>query len=682
MTGRPRLGRVRWFAAAALLAVYFVLPAPDRHELAFLDLRAWLLADEGPLDAAARGDRSPLLAAEWLGGEPAARAAREADCARLAREHARERGRAADPSAAPLGLRVRVGQNGHDATLFLADGSVLATRQVLREPRAGLASDAFWSDRRALLPAILAIALALALRRVVPALVCGCLCAAVLVRDSDPLAGAAHLAVDVVGTQVLGELFNLEVMAFVVFLFATIGVLARSGAIAGMVARVERHARGPLSTQLCAWCAGLLVFFDDYSNCVIVGTTLRPLTDRQRVSREKLAYIVDSTAAPLAAISVFSTWIAYEVSLFASQLPEVSRPDGSAYTSGDGFGVFLATLPFRFYCGFTLVLVLLTIVLRRELGPMLGAERRARHDGLPLARDARPMSGDLAGLAAEAGRPGRARDAALPILTMILVTLGLVTQWGLAALTPAERALPLVELVPRVLGAGESQRALLVGSAAGFVLALLLVVRGATLPLRAALLAAARAVRSLAPAFVILILAWAIGELCEGELGTARYLVAAFRDAFAPQWLPLALFACACFVSFATGTSYGTMAILLPNVVVLAHTMGAAEPALGGTALMLLSIGAVLEGSIFGDHCSPISDTTVLSSMASGCDLLHHVRTQLPYALLAMAVSALCGYLPVAFLAPSFAPLCWLLGILVMAGVLLAFGRDPARRAA
>lgn len=672
--------RLRSLAALALVAAWFALPAPDRGEVAFLDVRAWLLGPAGPLDGAALLDRSPPLGAEWLGGDASQRAGREADCARLAREHARRAGRTLDPSLPRLGLRVRVGDLGHEAILFASDGRALAQRQLVQDPAAGVRSDGFWPDRRSLLPAVVAIAIALAFRRVVPALLLGCLSGATIVSGDDVLAGARHLAVDVVGKDVLGKVFNLEVMAFVVFLFMAVGVMARGGGIAGMVARVRGLARGPRSAQLCAWFAGLLIFFDDYSNCVIVGTTLRPLTDRHRVSREKLAYIVDSTAAPVAAISLFSTWIAYEVSLFATQLPEVTRPDGSAYEVGDGFAVFLGTLPFRFYCGFTLVLVFLTIALRREFGPMLGAEHRARHQGLVLAPDAKPMSGDLAGLIVKDGIRVRARDAMLPVLALIGVTLVLIVVWGTAGLSDAERALPFVERMPRTLGAGESQRALLIGSAVAFVLAVALAVRRDGLRLREALGAALRAVRSLGLAFVILILAWAIGALCENELGTAQYLIASVRGAFAPQALPLVLFACACFISFATGTSYGTMAILLPNVVVLAHTMGQGEPSLGGTALMLLSIGAVLEGAIFGDHCSPISDTTVLSSVASGSDLLHHVRTQMPYAVLAMLISAVCGYLPAAFLGPQWWPACWSVGIAVMAAVLWFAGRDPERR--
>ncbi len=205
-----------------------------------------------------------------------------------------------------------------------------------------------------------------------------------------------------------------------------IGIMARSGGIQGMVDWISRYADGPVRTQLCAWLVGLLIFFDDYTNCVVVGSTMRPLTDRNRVSREKLAYIVDSTAAPVAGISVFSTWIAYEVSMFAPQLPEVTKPDGSPYAVADGFAVFIETLPLRFYCLFTLALVAMTVLMRREFGPMHKAERRARLEGKPSADDARPMSdGGLEDARPRDGSPQRGSNALVPVLLMMAVTLAL-----------------------------------------------------------------------------------------------------------------------------------------------------------------------------------------------------------------------------------------------------------------
>jgi Na+/H+ antiporter NhaC len=236
-----------------------------------------------------------------------------------------------------------------------------------------------------------------------------------------------------------------------------------------------------------------------------------------------------------------------------------------------------------------------------------------------------------------------------------------------------------------VLANAQSDVALLYASAAAWLTAIALTLGQRLLSLKQTLTTSLLATRALYVAFGILFLAWSLGHVCR-DLGTSFFLTAVARDAMTAALLPLVLFVVAGAIAFATGTSFGTMAILLPNVVVLAHQLGTdaafgGDPASGGTALMLLSIGAVLEGAIFGDHCSPISDTTVLSSLGSQCNLLAHVTTQLPYALLAMSMAAVCGYLPVLWLGPDAWPWCMLAGLLAMTAVLLLFGRDAGASA-
>ncbi len=448
-----------------------------------------------------------------------------------------------------------------------------------------------------------------------------------------------------------------------------VGVRSRAGGIHGMVALLSRFARGPRSTQLVSYLCGLLIFFDDYANCIILGNTMRPLADRRGVSREKLAYIVDSTAAPVAAISIFSTWIAYEISMFAPQLSQANP----LWTEAQGFEIFLRTIPYRFYCIFTLVFIPMTLLLRRELGPMLRAERRARHLGQPIAVGARPMV-DLHGAQLDPAHPelARARHALLPLAALIFATLGMLLWSGRAGdVAGADFSTRL----RGILNAADSTHSILMGSIACFGLAALLALAERRLTLREGALAASRSVRSLVFAFAILILAWSIGAVCE-ELETASYLVAISRDWIVPELLPAVLFGTACLISFAIGSSWSTMAILLPNVVVLAWMLGE-RSALGPEGLLVLSIGAVLEGSIFGDHCSPISDTTVLSSVATASDHLAHVKTQAPYAILVMVVTLVLGYLPVACLGLS--PwLCTGAGILALGGILFSLGADPA----
>ncbi|MBZ0149903.1 MAG: Na+/H+ antiporter NhaC family protein, partial [Planctomycetes bacterium] len=227
------------------------------------------------------------------------------------------------------------------------------------------------------------------------------------------------------------------------------------------------------------------------------------------------------------------------------------------------------------------------------------------------------------------------------------------------------------------LAHARSDEALLGAAIAAFVVALVLSRRQRLLSWRELLQTSLAATRSLGLAFGILFLAWSLGHLCS-DLGTGFYLTAAARSSMHAALLPPLLFVLSGAIAFATGTSFGTMAILLPNVVLLAHQLGT-DSGFGGTALMLLAIGAVLEGAIFGDHCSPISDTTVLSCLGCQCDLLAHVTTQLPYALLVMATSLACGYLPAVLFGPQHWPWYLLLGGTVLALVLLHFGRDAGR---
>ncbi len=688
-------GSVRYLIAAAFVVLYFLVPDADANELAQLELRSWLMGSDSPFLQLSpdpdpeRPDVAPpampsmmTVSYQAQGADLTERKRRAEGLARTLREWTRGKERATDASLPIPLLEVIIGSNGYQAVLKRPDGTEIGSPvKVLIEEVPEEESTGLYPSRTSLLPAFLAIILAIATSRVIPSLLLGCLAGAVLYQNGAPLAGLGHFAADTIWQDVLQDSFKLEILGFVLFLFMTVGVMARSGGVQGMVEWIRRFAKGPVSTQLCSFAIGLLIFFDDYSNCIITGTTMRPLTDRNGIAREKLAYIVDSTAAPIAGVSIFSTWVAYEVSTFALQLPEVTKANGAPYTQADGFAVFLETLPFRFYCLFTLLAVLATILLHREFGPMLRAARRAWHERKPVADDATPMGSEgVDRTEPPEGAPLRGLNALLPILLLVVMTIALIFVFGLREVPdgagPRADGEPLFEYLVRVLGAGQSQKALFWASLAALILAVALAVGQGIISFVDAVQSAVRSARALLFAVIILILAWAIGQTCK-DLGTATYLTAAFQGSF-PAWLlPVVMFLLSSLVAFSTGTSYGTMAILLPNVVVLAHGMGETMPDLGGPVLMVLTIGAVLEGSIFGDHCSPISDTTVLSSVASGSDHLHHVRTQAPYALLVMGIAIACGYIPAALLGPSYWPLCWGLGAMALVAVLLVFGRRP-----
>jgi Na+/H+ antiporter NhaC len=270
------------------------------------------------------------------------------------------------------------------------------------------------------------------------------------------------------------------------------------------------------------------------------------------------------------------------------------------------------------------------------------------------------------------GVPRRWQYALIPFLVMPIVSIGEMLRIGLANVEGPVQLRELADL-RRVLAATRTTEALFHGSLAMWVTASILMLAGRILDWREVLGASARAASGLLIAIGILFLAWAIGGVTS-DLGTAHVLVALFKSSMPPAILPLLLFLISCAISFATGTSWGTMAIVLPNTVVLAYTLGA-HFAGGALALTIISIAAVLEGSIFGDHCSPISDTTLLSSMSSGSDHMDHARTQMPYALLAMGVALFLGYVPVVLrLHPALALAAGAAAILAF---LFLWGRDP-----
>jgi Na+/H+ antiporter NhaC len=686
-------GRFRFLIASVFLLAFALVPAPDedngRPYLGYLLVREWLLGADSPLHEWHKRQGPPELTVELRQSppltDPAERTRRVEEFERLADEWSMVNAAPAKEGQRPkLVMAVTIGDEGVLATMARPDG---------REGRLERTFPSRWS----LLPAVLAIIIAVLTQKVLLGLLCGGLAGAfAFLATSQPgvtpsvigviTDGATHFFADALWRRSLCEDFYLRITMFVVFLFMTVGVITRNGGVHGLVNRLARIVRGPTSAQFSTAASGAAVFFDDYTNCLLVGTTMRPLTDRARVAREKLAYIVDSTAAPIAGLSVFSTWVVYEMSQYRTPLTMVTKPDGSPYVETDAFQVFLDSMPFRFYSWFALALVLMVILLRRDFGPMLRAERRARHLNQPLAPDHRPMAAvDERVANPAADTPRRARNALIPLSVLVLGTMIGMGWQGYSAIAddPAAMALPLGEWIRLLLANAQSDVALLYASGCAWVTALLLTASQRILSWRQLITTSLLSTQALYMAFGILFLAWTLGHICR-DLGTSFFLTATAREAMTAAALPILLFVVAGAIAFATGTSYGTMAILLPNVVVLAHQLGSdaafgGSAAIGGTALMLVSIGAVLEGAIFGDHCSPISDTTVLSSLGTQCDLLAHVTTQLPYALLAMTASALCGYLPILWFGPTIWPISMVAGLLFMATVLWVFGRNASR---
>ena len=507
-----------------------------------------------------------------------------------------------------------------------------------------------WSS---LLPPLVAVVVAISFRTLVGALSCAFLTGAVLYYGWNPVDFVPGSLKNFLLANVLGQ-FSLYIFGFLFALVGMVHVLYKSGGIQGLVGVFARIAKTARSAQVATMASGLMIFFDDYSNTIVVGQTMRSLTDRFRVSREKLAYIVDSTTAPIAGLAVISSWIAYEVWLLGSTAQSLGLETG-------GYALFLQMLPVRFYCWGTLMFLAINIASQREFGPMLAAERRARKDGALIAANARPLLRENPErLEPPKGIAYRWYNAAIPLITVIggvfcgilLVGAGRLRKSGIEpdflSLSGLRDIFGITVFDPSLPAGGPGVPLVLFWAAVvgGVVAILLPVVQRVLKPVEAAS-SYMGSLPTLGVTLFILPMAWAMKSICE-SLGTSYYMLSLVGDGLPLVAVPLLTFLLAAGMAFAMGTSWGTMGVMIPIMLPFAWNLGLGDPE--QMAIFILTAAAVLDGAIFGDHCSPISDTTVLSSVATGCDHLHHVATQLPYALTTMVLASLTGYSSVAIL--------------------------------
>ncbi|REJ66923.1 MAG: Na+/H+ antiporter NhaC family protein [Planctomycetota bacterium] len=511
-----------------------------------------------------------------------------------------------------------------------------------------------------LVPPLLAVGLAILTRRVVLSLLLAVVSGCAILAFVGQEVGILPTLFRFLWNALPGNFDRLLVMSFSLFMGAMIGVVHKSGGMRGLVELLQPLAKDRRRGQLTGWLLGMIIFFDDYANTLLIGQTMRSVTDRLRISREKLAYIVDSTAAPIAGVSLLSTWVATEINL-------IDENYRLAYTATDfdSVTVFLLTVPTRFYPIWAFLFVMLVAASRRDFGPMLEAERRAVGGDVGSADAAIEAS---PALTPAAGTKGRWYLAVVPIVVMIGVVVGTITLWGSDSI----------------------YYALLYGSGSGYFTALVMVLPTQLVNLRDAAAASLSGARVMLLALSILWLAWALSDLTKkpidtelkqepatARLATAEYISAQMDRVDVPAgWMPTAIFLLAAVISFCTGTSWGTMYILMPLAIQVTHqVLGGANGSVSPhDPIMLASVGSVLGGSIFGDHCSPLSDTTILSSRSSGCHHMAHVYTQLPYALLVGLVSIVFGTLPAAYGVSA-----WLLlpvGLIVLWLALRLLGRD------
>lgn len=512
------------------------------------------------------------------------------------------------------------------------------------------------------LPPFLAILIALMFKRVVPALFLGLWLGAMLVLGMNP-AGLGMGLLEAVAVYVLGAITNPNNAAILVFtclIGGMVGIISKNGGMQGIVNHIVVWATSPKRGQLAAAVLGLVIFFDDYSNTLVVGNTMRPVTDKLRISREKLAYIVDSTAAPVASIALITTWIGTEVGLIQASLETMPGVQGSAYE------LFLSSIPYSFYPVLAILFVFLVAGMGRDFGPMYHAELRTRRTGEVLGPDANvdPAAGAGSELAPAEGTPERWYNGAIPVGVLIGTLI-----WGLFQTGSGDT-------VREIIGSSDSYLALMWAALLGAASAAALSSVQRILNIGEIVEAWYSGMKGVMFALIILVLAWALADTTK-VLHTADYLVSVLGDTLNPGFVPSLVFVLAALTAFSTGSSWGAMGILMPLVLPLAWAVMSSNgiATMDNYHILYSTISCVLAGSVWGDHCSPISDTTILSSMASGSDHIDHVRTQLPYAIVVGAVGLFLGTLPVGFGLP------WWTSMIVTAVILAAFlrfyGKSP-----
>lgn len=453
------------------------------------------------------------------------------------------------------------------------------------------------------LPPVLAILLAISTRQVYISLFLGILLGWIILSDWNVLAGIAASIDSLV--NVFQSPGNTRVIIFCALIGALITLTQRSGGVHGFVEWVKR--RKLVQTQrgaaAMAGIVGFVIFIESSICCLISGSVSRPLFERLRISREKLAYILDSTSAPVCILIPLNAWGAFVIGLLEAE------------NVGNPVQVFVQSIPLNFYAIFALLMVAFIIITFRDFGPMKKAEQRARETGKTIADGAVPLvSEEITSIEPKEKIKYRARNLILPVLTMIIMMpLGLyVTGDG-------------------QITAGTGSTAVLWAVLAAITMAAIMPLIQRTMSVKEVFDLSLKGIGGLIPLAILMILAFAIGDTTR-ELGTGQFVASISEGLLSPTLVAAVIFITAAFIAFSTGTSWGVFAIMVPIAVPTAMAMDVSLP---------LCLAAVLGGGVFGDHVSPISDTTLVSSMAAASDHIDHVRTQLPYALVAAAAATM-----------------------------------------
>lgn len=477
------------------------------------------------------------------------------------------------------------------------------------------ASGAKWTS---VLPPLVAIVLALLTRQVLLSLFIAIWMGAWLLAENMVVGIGTGFFATITDYIVPGiaDTDHVSIILFSILIGGMIGIISDNGGTRGIIDVVSKYVKTQRQGMVVTSLVGLIIFFDDYANTMIVGNTMRPLTDKLKITRAKLAYLVDSTSAPVATVAIVSTWIGAMlgyISDAASKMPDYNEP---------AYGVFLGSLEYNFYAFLTIFFVFTISASGKDFGPMLKsriqllkAEKDPELDKYGVWHKTNEETG-------ETEIRSHYLNALIPIIVLVLGTSTGLYLTGTG------------ETVRDIIATSNSYQSLLWGSLLSLTVALCLTTFQKIMTIDATLKAMMKGMHTMFDGVIILVMAWALSELT-GKLHTADYLVSIFSDSLNPFWIPVVIFILSSITSFATGSSWGTMGILMPLVVPLTWAIGKSNGLEFEVTheLIYASVASVLAGSVWGDHCSPISDTTILSSISSQCDHIEHVKTQLPYSL-------------------------------------------------
>lgn len=499
-----------------------------------------------------------------------------------------------------------------------------------------------------IVPPLVAIVLALVTQEVLLSLFVAILVGASIYSGSIVTGFTSTLNNYMVGA--LTDSWNISILVFCLSIGGLIGIIGKNGGTAGIGKLILNKATSTKSALLTTWGLGILIFFDDYANSLIVGNTMKGITDKMLVPREKLAYIIDSTAAPVSSIALVSTWVGMELGLIQSGLDSLGLDIGS-------YSMFLQSIPYRFYSLLSLGFVLIIILTGKDFGPMAKAEKRAKEQHILNEGEAKQLMEDE--------YMGKAKwyNAIIPLLVVIVATIvGLYINGG-----GTDGSIFDFINIRNAFGNADASVVLLWSSFLGIFTAVALTLVQRIMSLKDIVEAWVDGVKSMTVASMILVLAWSLGRV-NSDLGTAKFIVSMLSTSLPAFLVPVTMFIVPAVIAFATGTSWGANSIVMPLAIPLAYQ-------LGGVSLLAPSIGAVLTGAVLGDHISPVSDTTIMSSMASGCNHINHVKTQIPYALLVCGVSILFGFIPAGMgIFPYW--VSYAVSFAVLIAVVLKFGKN------